>query len=106
VETWEIDVPHRPKNPRDDQHRQVTENFVRAVLKGEPLIAPGTDGARALELGNAILMAGLTRRPVDLPLDAEAFDRFLKDVTRQYGGRKSLRTQAASADVLASFAKS
>ena len=59
-----------------------------------------------MELGNAILMSGLTRRPVDLPLDGAAFDQFLADVTKQYGGRKSLQTRAADgADMNASFAK-
>ena len=82
----------------------MTQNFVNAVLKDEPLIAPGIDGLKELELGNAIAMAALTRKTVELPLDAGAYDRFLDDMKRQYGGRKTLKTDpSASADISKSF---
>ena len=52
-------------------------------------------------------MAGLTRRPVELPLDGEAYDLFLKEMQRQYGGKKSLQTRTVSpGDMASSFAKS
>jgi predicted dehydrogenase len=111
LESWDIEVPLRPPHappPRDDQHQRITENFIRAVLKDEPLIAPGIEGARSLELGNAIQMSGLTGRPVELPVDGEQFDQFLRDMTRQHGGRKAVHLAApdsASADMAASFAK-
>jgi hypothetical protein len=82
----------------------MTQNFVNAVLKNEPLIAPGPDGLKELELGNAIAMAALTRRVVDLPLDSGAYDRFLDDMKRTYGGRKTLKADPnASADISKSF---
>ena len=60
----------------------------------------------ALELGNAIQMSGLLRRPVDLPLDAAAFDQFLVDMKAQYGGRKTLTTDPnVASDMVASFSK-
>ena len=40
-------------------------------------------------------MAGLTRTAVDLPLDADAFDRFIADMTVRYGGKKTLKTVEA-----------
>jgi len=52
LESWDIEVPLRSPHappPRDEQHQRITENFVRAVLKDEPLIAPGVEGAAALE---------------------------------------------------------
>jgi predicted dehydrogenase len=103
-DTWTIDIPVPPAPP--EPHKLITENFVRAVLKDEPLISPGVDGARGLEIGNAMLMAGLTRRPVDLPLDGDAYEQFLKDMQRQYGGKKSLQTQQVSpGDMASSFSK-
>jgi hypothetical protein len=64
------------------------------------------DGARALELGSAMQMAGINRVPVSLPLDAEAHDRFLEEMKQKYGGKKTLATQPAIvADMGASFAK-
>ena len=64
------------------------QNFVNAILKDEPLIAPATEGIKGLELGNAMLLSGLTRQPVDLPLDARRFDGLLEELARQYAGRK------------------
>jgi predicted dehydrogenase len=102
VETWEIDVPVGTVDA--EGHKVVTQNFVNAVLKDEPLIAPGIDGLKELELGNAIAMAALTRKPIELPLDSAAYDRFLEDMKKQYGGRKTLKEDlSASADILKSF---
>jgi predicted dehydrogenase len=102
VEAWEIDVPVGPSD--SEGHKVVTQNFVNAVLNDEPLIAPGIDGLKELELGNAIAMAALTRKPIELPLDAGAYDRFLDDMKRQYGGRKTLKEDlSASADISRSF---
>ena len=103
-EIWTIDIPVPAAPP--EPHKLITENFVRAVLKDEPLISPGVEGARGLEIGNAMLMAGLTRRPVELPLDGDAYEQFLKEMQRQYGGKKSLQTkQVSPGDMAASFSK-
>jgi predicted dehydrogenase len=96
----EIEIPAGPS----EGHQIITQNFVNAILHGERLIAPGQDGAAALELGNAMQMAGLTRTAVDLPLDADAFDRFIADMTARYGGKKKLKTvERGPADMSASF---
>lgn len=102
VEAWEIEVPHSSTEP--EGHKVITQNFVDAILKNEPLIAPGIDGLRQLELGNAMLMAALTRKTVELPLASEAYDQFIADVTKQYGGKKTLKTDPnARVDMAASF---
>jgi predicted dehydrogenase len=102
VEAWEIEVPHASTEP--EGHKVITQNFVNAIQSNEPLIAPGTEGLRQLELGNAILMAALTRKPADLPLQSEAYDQFIADMTKQYGGKKTLKTDSnARVDMAASF---
>jgi len=104
VETWDMEIPYN-KN-RSESHRTVTENFVDVVLHNKPnsaLIAPGTEGVRGLEIGNAIMMAGLTRKPVELPMDGKAYDRFILDMAKKYGGKKKLKTKAAHVDMNASF---
>jgi hypothetical protein len=70
-------------------------------------LAPGVEGVRGLELGNAMLMSGLQHRPVELPLDAQAYEAFLKELKTKYGGRKTLRTneQVAVSDMGTSFKK-
>lgn len=102
IESWEIDVPVPTGRP--DPHKAVTQNFVNAIRKGEPLIAPGEEGVNGLEIGNAMLMAGVTGNAVDLPLDADAFDALLKDLEKKYGGKKKLAAPAdAVVDMGASF---
>lgn len=88
VETWDCRIP-LPSQP--EGHQVITQNFVNAILNDEPLIGPGAEGVKGLELGNAMLMAGVTRQPVDLPLDGDAYDAFLAEMTRQHGGKKQLR---------------
>ncbi len=63
-------------------HAKVVAAFARAVSSGDKsqLIANGPDGLAALELGNAILLAGYTRREVSLPLDRAAYDQMLKSL--------------------------
>lgn len=59
---------------------QVFSAFAQAVRKNDPslMIADGQDGVRALELANAMLLAGYTRREEKLPLDRNKFERVLK----------------------------
>jgi hypothetical protein len=102
IETWDIDVPVRPR--AKEGHVVITQNFVNAILKNEPLISPGTDGIKGLETGNAMLMAGLTGKPVELPMDGDAYDAFIKELIKKYGGKKALAAkEGAKADVASSF---
>jgi hypothetical protein len=57
-------------------------------------------------LGNAILMAGVTGKPVGLPLVADAYERLLQELTAKYGGRKKLETrEGVVGDMSSSFSK-
>ena len=100
IENWECEIPVQGSG---ESHKIITQNFVNAILKGEQLIAPGLEGLKGLELGNAIMMAGLTRKPVDLPVDGEAYQAFLRDMAAKYGGKKTLATREAVVNMEASF---
>lgn len=54
-------------------HAQITRDFVRAILQGTPLLSPGAEGIKALELANAMLLSAWTDSWVELPLDAGLF---------------------------------
>jgi predicted dehydrogenase len=73
--------------PPSNAHQVVTQNFVNSILRDEPLIAPAAEGLRSLELGNAMLMSGLTRSPVELPIDAGAYDQLLARLQKQAAAR-------------------
>ena len=104
VETWDCEIP--VGRPQPDEHRAMTQNFVDAILKGTPMLGPGVEGVRGLEIGNAMLLAGLTRTPVDLPVDGERYDAVLKELAAKHGGRKTLATTAAGpADLAGSYSK-
>lgn len=103
IEVWDCEIPFGATPA--DEHKFITQNFVNAVLNDTSLLAPGIEGIRGLEISNAMMMAGIRRTPVDLPIDGEAFDVFLKEVTKKYGGQKTLQTKSVAANMSASFAK-
>lgn len=103
VETWEFQIPIQA-SPSIGEHERVTRDFVNAVLNKKPLLAPGEEGIRGLEIGNAMLMSAMQRRGVDLPIDGAAYDQLLLDLAKQYGGRKTLETKVAEVDMAASSA--
>jgi len=59
-------------------HTVITRNFARNILFGEPLLSPGEEGIRSLELANAIWLSAHLNKPVQLPLDRKAYDEFLE----------------------------
>ncbi len=58
----------------------VSVQFARAIRLGEPLVATGEDGLRALELANAMHLSGFRKTPVSLPLDRGAVDQLFDDL--------------------------
>ena len=82
--SWsEVEVPETKVNG----HSEVTRQFARAIAAKDPslMVGDGADGVRALELANALLMAGFSRREVSLPLDRNEVDEMLKKL--QEGAR-------------------
>jgi predicted dehydrogenase len=74
-------------------HGVITSNFARAILHDEPLIAPGEEGLRAVEMINALIMSGKQKRPVDLPVDRAAYDALMADLQRSSRRKSTLREQ-------------
>ena len=78
-ECWKIDLPYA-FNP-EPGHRLMLENFAAAILRGEPLIAPATDGVPAVLLGNAILYSSQKNLPIALPMDEQAYADMMAELT-------------------------
>lgn len=66
-----------PETPRHG-HVRLVENFCNAITCNEPLICSGEEGLWSLEFTNALVMSSYTGKPVDLPLNAAAYDRLMK----------------------------
>lgn len=58
-------------------HTVIVRNFARHILYGEPLISPGEDGLKPLELANAVWLSAHLGKPVKLPMSRRAYDNFL-----------------------------
>lgn len=84
---WEISIAAEGPGP---QHNGIIQNFTDAILHGAPLIAPAAEGIHSVELANAILFSSLEKRTVDLPLDAKAYERRLKQLMARSKPRKKV----------------
>ena len=49
-----------------------------------------------------MLMSGVRRQPVDLPIDGDAYDTLLKELAVKYAGKKTLERREAQVDMAAS----
>ncbi len=100
-DVWHVEIPF---GNAANAHAVLMQNFVNAILDGEPLIAPAADGIHSVELANAILLSGLLGQTVDLPMDAAAYERKLSELIRSSRREKKVVTPAAD-DFTASFRK-
>lgn len=69
-ECWKCEIPVKGTA---SMHQGILRNWADAILHGTPLIAPGEEGIRGLEISNAIHLSAWTNRWVDLPVDEDKF---------------------------------
>ncbi len=84
-------------------HKDITRNFVNAILDGEPLLAPAREGIHSVELGNAMLLSGLTGKPVNMPMDSAVFERRLKRLIKTSKFEKKTTRRKSKEDLGKSF---
>jgi hypothetical protein len=75
-ECWKCDIPVVGKAP---EHKGITQNWVNAIMHGEPLLAPGEEGIKGLMLSNAMLLSAWTDNWVDLPIDEQLYYEHLQE---------------------------
>lgn len=63
-----------------DPYKQMLQNFSNAILNGEPLIAPGEEGEKALMLSNAAYLSAWKRAEIRLPFSEKVYDECLKQM--------------------------
>ena len=69
-ESWECKIPC---GEASDIHKKITQNFVNAILKGEPLIVPGEEGINEMNISNAIHMSAWKHETVKLPVNPDEY---------------------------------
>ncbi len=68
------------QNSNVSAHKLIIQNYVNAILKGEELLSPGTDGIYELTLSNAAYLSSWKGgAPIKLPLDSDEFDTLLSE---------------------------
>ncbi len=85
-------------------HATMVQNFVNAILDGEPLIAPGGEGIHSVELANAMVYSSLLGQTVELPLDGAAWEKTLNRLIAESKVEKKVVPVAAD-DFASSFRK-
>ncbi len=85
-----------------NQHAAVLSNFCAAILRGEELIAPASDGLDSLALANSILLSAWESRKVDLPLDSYTYQQALEQRLEHSSLREKADIQA-NVDMDASY---
>lgn len=66
-----------------EQHAGILKNFVRAIRRGEKLIAPADEGLHSVELANAILLSSVENQTVNLPLSPTRYAKLLASLARR-----------------------
>jgi predicted dehydrogenase len=79
---WDCNVNLPPAVPGRSQHQMVIENVANAILNGTELIAPVEEGINGLELGNAMLMSGLLKQEIVMPVDSAKYAEMLADLVK------------------------
>ncbi len=69
-EVWKCDIP---SGGSAEEHKAVTKAWVKAISDGTPLVAPGQEGIRSLQISNAMMLSAWTDSWIDLPVDEELF---------------------------------
>lgn len=72
-------------------HAIITQNFARAILYNEPLIAPGEEGLNALELINGMILSSKTEKPVTVPVARAEYEALIQDLRASSRHKKTVK---------------
>jgi predicted dehydrogenase len=98
-EVWNVEIPfENAANP----HAILVQNFVNAILDGEPLIAPGEEGIHSVELANVILFSSLLEQTVKMPMDSASYEKKLNQLIAESTLQKKV-VEVSNEDFTKSF---
>jgi len=78
-ECWSFEIPIRGV---ETGHKGITTNWVQAILKGTPLLAPGIEGINGLQISNAMHLSAWTDDWVEIPVDEDLYWEKLQEKIR------------------------
>lgn len=74
-------------------HGAITQNFARAILHDEPLIAPGKEGLMAVELINGIILSGKSGKRVPVPVNRAEYENLIAELKATSREKTNLKEQ-------------
>ncbi|MDP4104033.1 MAG: Gfo/Idh/MocA family oxidoreductase [Bacillota bacterium] len=83
-ECWEINIPIKGEN---QEHLGIIRNWVNSIRKGTPLIAPGEEGIKAVEILNSVYLSSWLNKSVELPIDGDLYVEKLQEKINQSKSR-------------------
>ncbi len=84
-ECWKIDIPISGENIG---HKGIIQNWTDSILNDTPLLAPGEEGIKGLEISNAIYLSSWLKDAVELPINADLFYEKLQEKINQSSFKK------------------
>ena len=100
-EVWNVEIPFENATL---PHAIMAQNFVNAILDGEPLIAPGEEGINSVELANVMVYSSLLGETVELPMKGAAWEKKLNQLIAESKVEKKV-VKVATDDFASSFRK-
>ena len=79
-ECWKIDIPVKSEHAG---HVTIIQNWIDTIVKGVPLLAPGEEGVKALEIANAIYLSSWLNETVEFPFDPDLYYEKLQEKINQ-----------------------
>jgi predicted dehydrogenase len=98
-DVWNIEIPFENAVI---PHAIMVQNFVNAILDGEPLIAPGAEGIHSVELANVMVYSSLLNDAVELPMDGAGWEKKLNELIAGSKVHKKV-VQVEATDFASSF---
>jgi len=72
---WDVTIPIHGSG---GQHIEIIQNFIDAIQKGTPLIAPAEEGINSVELANSMLLSSDSQQTIELPMNSSTYEAWLK----------------------------
>jgi hypothetical protein len=98
-DVWNVEIPFENATM---PHSIIIQNFVNAILDGEPLIVPGAEGMNSVELANVMVYSSLINQTVELPMDGSAWEKKLNQLIAESKVVKKV-VKVEATDFAASF---
>ncbi|MEH7084369.1 Gfo/Idh/MocA family oxidoreductase [Neobacillus drentensis] len=71
-----VEIPVKSDNAN---HAAIIQNWIDAIVKNSPLLSPGEEGVKALEISNAIYLSSWLNETVGLPIDQDLYYEKLQE---------------------------